>query len=55
MNPTVRFGDILCPTVRFGAGLQYRETDGAVRCGFQEGKNPTVRFGVVPHRTAPTR
>ena len=53
--PTVRFGYILCPTVRFGAFFQYRKTYGAVRCGFEEGKNSTVRFGAVngiePHRT----
>ena len=58
VNPTVRFGYILCPTVRFGAVFRYRKTYGAVRFGFEEGKNPTVRFGAVgavdrtePHRT----
>ena len=54
VNPTVRFGHILCPTVRFGTVFQYhnRRTYGAVRFGFEEGKNPTVRFGAVePHRT----
>ena len=51
VNPTVRFGYILCPTVRFGAIFQYRKAYGAVRFGFEEGKNPTVRFGAVPHRT----
>ena len=49
VNPTVRFGHILCPTVRFGTVFQYhnRRTYGAVRFGFEEGKNPTVRFGAV--------
>ena len=55
MNPTVRFVYNLCPTVRFGAVFQYRKTCGAVRCGFKEGKDPTVRFDAVnhtePHRT----
>ena len=41
--------------MRFGAVFQYRETYGAVRFGFEEDKNPTVRFGAVnrikPHRT----
>ena len=41
---------ILCPMVRFGAVSQYRKTYGAVLFGFEEGKNPTVRFGAV-HRT----
>ena len=52
VNLTVRFGYISCPTVRFGAVSQYRETYGAVRFGFEEGKNPTVRFGAV-NRTEP--
>ena len=43
----MRFGYILCPTVRFCAVFQYRKTYGAVRFGFEEGKNPTVRFGAV--------
>ena len=47
VNPTVRFGHILYPTVRFGAAFQYRKTYGAVRFGFEEGKNPTVWFGAV--------
>ena len=55
VNPTVRFGYILRPTVRFGAVFQHRKTYGAVRFGFEEGKNLTVRFGAVnrtePHRT----
>ena len=55
VNPTVRFGYISCPTVRFGVVFQHRKTYGAVRFGFAEGKNPTVRFGAVnrtePHRT----
>ena len=52
---SVRFSDVLSSTVRFGAVFGHRKTYGAVRCGFQEGKNPTVRFGAVnrtePHRT----
>ena len=55
VNPTVRFGYIVFSTVRFGAVFRYRKTYGAVRCGFQERQNPTVRFGAVnrtePHRT----
>ena len=59
VNPTVRFGYTLCPTVRFGAVFQYGNTYGAVRFGFEEGKNPTAWFGAVsgavkstePHRT----
>ena len=50
------------PTVRFGAVFRNQESYGAVRCGFEEGKNPTVLFGAVnraePHtepmgKTAP--
>ena len=56
-NATVRFGAVFtCEpygalrlyfmyTVRFGAVFRYRKTYGAVRCGFQEGKNSTVRCG----------
>ena len=60
VNPTVRFGYISCPKVRFGAVFQHRKTYGAVRFGFEEGKNPSVRFGaapnrIEPHRTAPNR
>ena len=55
VNPTVRFGAILCPTVGLGAVFGYDKTYGAVRCGFREGKHPTVRCGAVnrtePHRT----
>ena len=55
VNPTVQFGYILCLTARFGAVFRYSKTYGAVRFGFEEGKNPTVRFGAVnrtePHRT----
>ena len=51
----VRFGAVTYPTtVRFGAVFQYRQTCGAVRFGFQESKNPTVRFGAV-NRTEPHR
>ena len=57
VSPTVRFGATLCPTVRFGAVFGYRQAYGAVRCGFQEGKNPTVRCVSVrltaPNRTKP--
>ena len=49
---SVRFSDVLSSTVRFGAVFGHRKTYGAVRCGFQEGKNPTVRGGVV-NRTEP--
>ena len=55
VSSTVRFGATLCPTVRFGAVFRYHQTYGEVRCGFQEGKNPTMRCGAVnrtePHRT----
>ena len=59
VNPTVRFGYVLYPTVRFGGVFQCHETYVAVRCGFEQGKNRTVRFGAVirteprtePHRT----
>ena len=54
VNPTVRFGYILCPTVRFGAVFQYRATYGGVRFGFEEGENPTERFG-AGNRTEPYR
>ena len=61
VNSTVRFGYILRPTARFGAVFRYRKTYGAVRCGavrcgFQEGKKPTVRFSywlTAPNRTKP--
>ena len=33
VNPTVRFGVVLCPMVRFGAVFLYRQTYGTVRCG----------------------
>ena len=33
------------PTVRFGAVFRNEESYDAVRCGFEEGENPTVRFG----------
>ena len=33
VNPTVRFGAVLCPTARFGAVFRYRQTYGTVRCG----------------------
>ena len=52
VSPTVRLGATLCPTVRFGAVFRYRQTCGAVRCGFQESKNRTVRCGAV-NRTQP--
>ena len=54
VNPTVRFGYILYPTARFCAVFRHRQTHGAVRCGFQEGKNPTVRYG-ADNRTEPLR
>ena len=54
VSPTVRLGHTLCHTVRFGAAFQYRKMYGAVRFGFEEGKNPTVRFGAV-NRTEPHR
>ena len=44
-----RFGAVIYPTVRFGAVFQHH-TYGAVRCGFQECKNPTVNR-TEPHRT----
>ena len=64
--PTVRFSDVVNPTVRFGAVFRCRKPCGAVRCGFpiyrksygaarfgfEESKNPTVRFGAV-NRTEP--
>ena len=41
-------------TVRFGAGFRNQESYGEMRFGFEEGQNPTVRFGAVsrpdPHR-----
>ena len=59
LNPTVRFGYVLRPTVRFGAVVHYRKSCGAVRFGFEQGKNPAVRFGAVnrtePMLTAPNR
>ena len=47
---SVRFSNVVNPTVRFGAVFQYRKTYGAVRFGFEEGKSPTVRFGAVVRR-----
>ena len=55
VNPTVRFGYILFRTVRFGAGFQYRKTYGAVRFGFEGGKNlrcSSLRLS-APNRTEP--
>ena len=34
VNPTVRFGCILCPKVRFGAVFRDGKTHDAMRCGF---------------------
>ena len=40
------------PTVRFGAVFRNRNNYGAVRCGFSDYLNPTVRFGAVDCPTA---
>ena len=47
---SVRCSKIVDATLRFGAGFRNQKSYGAVRFGFDEGKNPTVRFGAV-HRT----
>ena len=45
VNPTVRFGFEIYPTVRFGAVFENRKSYGAVRCGFQ--KSEILRCGSV--------
>ena len=35
LNPTVRFGAVIYPTVRFSTVFRIRKCYGAVRCGFQ--------------------
>lgn len=54
VNPTMRFGYILRPTVRFGALCRYRNTCGAVQCGFHEGTHSRAQCGGV-NRTEPYR
>ena len=54
VNPTVPFGFVKYPTVRFGAVIKNRKPYGAVRCGsvgFSDIVNPTVRFGLVINPT----
>ena len=36
VNPTVRCGAVMYSTVRFGAVLNNRKSYGAVRCGFEK-------------------
>ena len=58
VNPTVRFGAVICPTVdfgavleirnptmRFGAGLKNKKSHGVVRCGFH--KSYGIPYDVV--------
>ena len=47
VNPTVRFGYVLCPTVRCGAVSQHRKTYGAVRCGSVLKRAKMLRCGSV--------
>ena len=48
---TVRCGFDGIPTVRFGTVFRNRKSYGAVRCGFSDVVNPTVRFGAVEYPT----
>ena len=45
VKATVRFGVFKYPTVRFGAFFRNQESYGAVRLGFEEGKNPRAVRG----------
>ena len=49
-NLTVRFGVVFRCREPFGAVRLYFMSYGAVRCGFEEGKHPTVNRN-EPHRT----